>query len=311
MKGKRSNRFILSILRGNVDGISGRLTYSNDAGDGTERKMSGKKTILCCFVVFMSLNAFNNPRVFAGGSAENSITIVYNNVPGDISAGLQTGGGFSAFIVFDQRKILFDTGGDTAILVNNIRALGLNLEHLDALVISHNHWDHVYGLPGIHALTIAAPKVFVPSSSKDSVLQQNPQFEFAPVHEPVELWQHVWSTGELKTSYRNVTLSEQSLILDSDEGLYVITGCAHPGIVEIVERAKEVLPERPIALVTGGFHLVNATEEEVIGISAKLKELGVKNIAPSHCTGSMAMDVFREEWGDRYLELYLGHAHEF
>jgi 7,8-dihydropterin-6-yl-methyl-4-(beta-D-ribofuranosyl)aminobenzene 5'-phosphate synthase len=273
--------------------------------------VAGRKKWMVCFGFFMLLNVFHNPTLFAGGSAENSITIVYNNVPGDMSAGVKVGGGFSAFIVFNQKEILFDTGGDTAILINNIRALGLNLEHLDAAVISHNHWDHVYGLPGIHALTKAAPKIFVPSSSKDSVLQQNPQFEFSPVHEPVELWPHVWSTGELKASYRNVTLSEQSLTLDGDEGLYVITGCAHPGIVEIVERVKEVLPERPIALVAGGFHLANATEEEVRGISVKLKELDVKNIAPSHCTGSMAMNVFREEWGDRYLELYLGHVHAF
>jgi 7,8-dihydropterin-6-yl-methyl-4-(beta-D-ribofuranosyl)aminobenzene 5'-phosphate synthase len=237
--------------------------------------VAGRKKWMVCFGFFMLLNVFHNPTLFAGGSAENSITIVYNNVPGDMSAGVKVGWGFSAFIVFN------------------------------------NHWDHVYGLPGIHALTKAAPKIFVPSSSKDSVLQQNPQFEFSPVHEPVELWPHVWSTGELKASYRNVTLSEQSLTLDGDEGLYVITGCAHPGIVEIVERVKEVLPERPIALVAGGFHLANATEEEVRGISVKLKELGVKNIAPSHCTGSMAMNVFREEWGDRYLELYLGHVHAF
>ncbi|MDH4212222.1 MAG: MBL fold metallo-hydrolase [candidate division WOR-3 bacterium] len=273
--------------------------------------MPGEKAILCCFVVFMLLSVLHNPTLFAGGSAENSIAIVYNNVPGDMSSGVKVGGGFSAFIVFNQKEILFDTGGDTAILINNIRALGLNLEHLDAAVISHNHWDHVYGLPGIHALTGVTPKVYVPGSSKDSVLQQNPHLDVVPIQEPMEIMPSVWSTGEVKTSYRDIALLEQSLILDGGEGLYVITGCAHPGVVEIIERVKEILPERPIALVTGGFHLVNATEEEVRGISAKLKELGVKNIAPSHCTGSMAMDIFREEWGDRHVELYLGHVHKF
>ena len=261
--------------------------------------------------VIMSMNASYSQEPLAVGSSENSITIVYNNVPGDMSAGLQVAGGFSAFIVFDRQKILFDTGGDAAILIGNISALGLDLKKLDAVIISHNHWDHAYGLPGIYSLTEKVPKVYVPASARDSVLQQNPRLDIVPVNEPVEIMPSVWLTGELKTSYRDITLCEQSLILDGDEGLYVITGCAHPGVVEIIERVKEVLPERPIVLVTGGFHLVNASEENVRDISSRLKELGVMTIAPSHCTGERAMDIFKEEWGDHYLRLYLGHVYRF
>ncbi len=273
--------------------------------------MPGEKAILCCFFVSMLLSVLHNPTLLAGGSAENSIKIVYNNVPGDMSSGVKVGWGFSAFIVFYQQKILFDTGGDASILVNNIKALGLNLEHFDALVISHNHWDHAYGLPGINALTKMAPKVFVPGSSKDSILQQNPRLDVVPVCEPVEILPRVWSMGELRTSYRDIVLCEQSLVLNGENGLYVITGCAHPGIIDIIKRVKEILPDRPIALVAGGFHLVNASEEDIRGISARMRELGVTNIAPSHCTGDLALDIFRDEWGDRYLELYLGHVHKF
>ena len=273
--------------------------------------MSGRRTILLFFGVFMLMNVLHDRTLYAGESAGNSITIVYNNVPGDTTAAVQVGGGFSAFITFNQKKILFDTGGDTTILINNIGALGITLEKLDAVVISHNHWDHVYGLPAIHVLTEAVPKVFVTSSSKDSVLQQNPHFEYVPVEKPVEILPHAWSTGEIMTSYKNTTLSEQALILDGGEGLYIITGCAHPGIVAIIEHVRKVFPDSPIALVTGGFHLVGATEQEIREISSKLKMLGVKNIAPSHCTGGLAVDIFRKEWGENYLELYLGHTYKF
>ena len=273
--------------------------------------MSRKGSWIFCIGVIMSLNGSYGQEMLGGGSSGNSIAIVYNNVPGDMSAGLQVGAGFSAFIVFDQRKILFDTGGDATILVGNVRALGLDLKKLDAVIISHNHWDHAYGLPGIYSITEMTPKVHVPASARDSVLQQNPGLDIVPVSEPVEILPRVWLTGELKTSYRDITLYEQSLILNGDEGLYVITGCAHPGIVEIIKRVKEILPERPIVLVAGGFHLVNASEENIRDISARLKELGVMNIAPSHCTGEMAMDIFKKDWGGQYICLYLGHVHRF
>ena len=273
--------------------------------------MPGKYNWVIWTGVIMALSASFGQEPFAEGPSENSITIVYNNVPGDMSDSIQVAGGFSAFIVFDKQKILFDAGGDTSILIKNIRALDLELEKLDAVVISHNHWDHVYGLPGVFCLVEVVPKVYVPASSRDSVLQQNPGLDVVPVDEPMEILSRVWSTGEMETSYRSIILHELSLILDGNDGLYVITGCAHPGIVEIIERVRGVIPDRPIALVTGGFHLVNATAEAVREISSSLKELGVEAIAPSHCTGDVAMDIFREEWADKYIELYLGHVYKF
>ncbi|UCD19386.1 MAG: MBL fold metallo-hydrolase [candidate division WOR-3 bacterium] len=273
--------------------------------------MSEKRRWILWIGVAMALNVLDGQTLSEGGPPLNSITIIYNNIPGDTTVGLQVGGGFSAFIVFDQHNILFDAGGDATILLGNVRALELDSRNLNAMVISHNHWDHVYGSPGAFYLVETAPKVYVPASAGDAVLQQNPHFDLVPVDEPSEILPRVWLTGEMKTSYRDIAFYEQAMILDGDDGLYVITGCAHPGIVEIIERAREILPGRPIALVTGGFHLVNASEKDVREISMRLKELGVMAIAPSHCTGNQAMEIFREEWGERYLYLYLGHVHKF
>jgi 7,8-dihydropterin-6-yl-methyl-4-(beta-D-ribofuranosyl)aminobenzene 5'-phosphate synthase len=93
--------------------------------------------------------------------------------------------------------------------------------------------------------------------------------------------------------------------LENEEVLYVVTGCAHPDIVNITERVKHMFPEQPIALVTGGFHPVYNTDEEIMKISAKLRKLGVKKIAHSHCTGRSAMEIFKQGWGEQHLRLCL------
>jgi 7,8-dihydropterin-6-yl-methyl-4-(beta-D-ribofuranosyl)aminobenzene 5'-phosphate synthase len=271
--------------------------------------MWSRKTIVFIFGILMLLNVLHNSPLFAGELAENSITIVYNNVPGNTAADVRVGGGFSAFIVFGQERILFDVGGDASILMNNVRALDLDFSNLNAVLISHNHWDHVYGLPGIYAFVESNPGVYVPSSSKDAILQQYPRADVLPVEEPVEIFPDVWSTGIINLDYRGISLSEQALVLDNDDSLYIVTGCAHPGIVSFVERVKQLFPEKSIALLAGGFHLGNAKEEEIKEISTALKILGVNKIAPSHCTGRAAMQIFEQEWGEQYLRLYLGDTH--
>lgn len=260
---------------------------------------------------FVLLAVLSGSVVSAGESSGSLITIVYNNVLGDTNAGVQVSGGFSAFIRFKGKSVLFDVGGDASVLVNNIETLGLDLTRLDAVVISHNHWDHVYGLPGIYSLLESNPKVYVTGSSKEAVKQQYPGADVVPIDEPGEILPGVWSTGAIATDFYGMALSEQSLIIDNDDGLYVITGCAHPGIVKIVERVRAIFSEKPIALVTGGFHLVNATKAEVMEMSARLKELGVQKLAPSHCTGRLATEVFKEDWKENYIRLYLGHTYRF
>jgi 7,8-dihydropterin-6-yl-methyl-4-(beta-D-ribofuranosyl)aminobenzene 5'-phosphate synthase len=247
----------------------------------------------------------------AGEPAVNYITIAYNNVAGGTSLDVQTGLGFGAYIVCKGKTLLFDVGGDFSTLLSNIKALELDISKLDAVVISHNHWDHVYGLPGVLAFTQYRSSVYVPSSSREAILRQNPRASVMTVNEPEQISDDIWSTGSLDAHYRDISFFEHSLILNKEDGLYVVTGCAHPGIVKIVERVKQLFPEKSITLLAGGFHLVDTTEEEIKQISATLKKLGVTNIAPSHCTGEMAIEIFEKEWREHYLRLYLGDTHRF
>lgn len=244
-------------------------------------------------------------------SPECTIKIVYNNIQGDQDPNWGVAGGFSAWIECDNKAILFDAGGESSILVKNIRQLNLDIDKLEAICISHNHNDHVYGLPLLLAIAKFHPTVYVPRSAQKALSDQIPRAKIVPIDKPERIFPNVWSTGAIKTDYLTTSISEQALVIDKSEGIFMITGCAHPGIIRFVEEAKKIFPETSILLLAGGFHLRDHKEDEIQEISSKFKELGVKNIGPSHCTGSTAIEIFKNEWKDHFIRLFLGDEYQF
>jgi 7,8-dihydropterin-6-yl-methyl-4-(beta-D-ribofuranosyl)aminobenzene 5'-phosphate synthase len=103
--------------------------------------------------------------------------------------------------------------------------------------------------------------------------------------------------GPLGTS-----LQEQALVVETGKGLVVITGCAHPGIVSIVKKARAMRPNAGVALVMGGFHLLSASPRQIDEIVRELRELGVERVAPSHCTGDLARSRFKAAYTTNYVE---------
>lgn len=96
--------------------------------------------------------------------------------------------------------------------------------------------------------------------------------------------------------------SEQALVVATCEGLVVMTGCVHPGILSIVHRVISLFPDQAIALVMGGgFHLMSASEEEIGRIVQTFRRHGVKRVAPSHCSGDVARARFHAAYGDDYI----------
>jgi 7,8-dihydropterin-6-yl-methyl-4-(beta-D-ribofuranosyl)aminobenzene 5'-phosphate synthase len=268
-------------------------------------KIFRRSAIIIIFVtIFSSLLLPDEP-------AKNKIFIVYNNIPGDYSSEMETGSGFAVWIEFNNTKILFDVGGVLTTIGKNIQISNLDIVKVDGIIISHAHWDHVYGLPAITWMTRNSAVVYLPRDAKAGLKVQNPRTSFTEVAEPTELFPHIWTTGSMECEYLKTTFFEQSLILEQDNRIIIIAGCSHPGIIEIVKKAREVIPGKPIHLVAGGFHLRDHTDEQVKDISQKLKKLEVKNIAPSHCTGERAINIFKEEWKDYFIQLYLGDEYTF
>jgi len=120
------------------------------------------------------------------------------------------------------------------------------------------------------------------------------------VIKPAPICPGVYTSGVIDGPVR-----EQSLVLDTGEGLVVFTGCAHPGIIHILEEIKATFPKN-IYLVMGGFHLAGMSETEIKKIVASFRRLGVKKVGPTHCSGETARRLFSEEYGLDYIRAGVG-----
>ncbi len=93
--------------------------------------------------------------------------------------------------------------------------------------------------------------------------------------------------------------------MDTRQGLIVITGCAHPNVADMAERAQTYLGKK-IYLLMGGFHLGGASSNEVKQIIQEFKRIGVVHVAPCHCTGDQAINQFKEAFGDDFISVGVG-----
>jgi 7,8-dihydropterin-6-yl-methyl-4-(beta-D-ribofuranosyl)aminobenzene 5'-phosphate synthase len=225
-----------------------------------------------------------------------TLTIVYDNLPFD--ARLKTAWGFACLIETGQTTVLFDTGSDGPTLMSNLSVLDIDPRRIDAVVLSHVHNDHTGGLDALLAVNDVAT-VFVPRSFPDEfktrVSKRAPVIQ---VREPMTIAEMIRTTGEIDGA-----IIEQALIVQTNKGLVVITGCAHPGIVEMVRRARAY---GEVYLAMGGFHLGDASAREIEAIIADLKRLGVRQVAPCHCTGDEAIQQFRAAFSADFIQAGVG-----
>ena len=210
--------------------------------------------------------------------------------------------GFSCLIRHGGKVILFDTGSDGMVLSKNMARLGLDPAAIDLLMISHQHWDHTGGIYSIldinRNLRVLVPRSFSPHFKADmkrygvSVMEIDKTQEISP---------GFYTTGELDGPVR-----EQAALVQTPAGVVVITGCAHPGIVRIAQTAKAIFSEEDLALVMGGFHLLDDGEEDILEIIGQFRSLGVRYAAASHCSGERARRLFAREYGDHFIRLGAG-----
>ncbi len=220
---------------------------------------------------------------------------VYDNYL--VNPEMETGWGFACVIGTPSEKILFDTGGDPEILLSNMQKMHIDPTSIDKVIISHIHADHAGGLEGFleknHDVTVFIPASF-PNSIKNMITGQGAKY--TEISGARKISDFIYSTGELNGWF----LEEQSLIIDSRKGLIVITGCAHPGIVKIVEKAEKLMNKDSIYLVTGGFH------QPPVTVIKKFRKHGVIKVAPSHCTGDRVRKAFAEEYKEDFIAFGAG-----
>lgn len=202
------------------------------------------------------------------------ITIISDNTV--YKKGLLSEWGFSCLVeVENLPNILFDTGASGSVLMYNMKKLDINPESIDSVIISHNHWDHRGGLDEFLKVN-SNVKLYLPFTFANAPEAK----EVLRVRDPIEIYKNVYSTGELS----NI---EQSLLVKLDKGLVVIDGCSHPGVRNILNRAKDF--GNPIALIGGlhGFNEFNLLED-------------LELICATHCT--QHKERIKELYPEKFME---------
>jgi 7,8-dihydropterin-6-yl-methyl-4-(beta-D-ribofuranosyl)aminobenzene 5'-phosphate synthase len=245
--------------------------------------------------------------------------------------------GFAALVEVDGRRILFDTGANEDLVLKNLQSLGIDLRDVPELILSHNHWDHVGGLlmlrrsvvreaPAALARTHVGEGIFLSRGPSDRGGDENEMIRIRPeyertggefvVHEaPAQIHPGVWLTGPTPRKHpeRNWSGSgkvftpageleddipeDMALVFDTAQGLVVLTGCGHAGVINIIEHAHSVVRRDRVHALIGGFHLFNTSEETLTWTAEKLREFGVENFVGAHCTGLEPVYRFRGELG--------------
>ena len=265
------------------------------------------------------------------------ITILCENLVGELVGSGEHG--FSAYIETDQGNYLFDTGRGHSI-VGNALALNKDLRTIQKIFLSHGHYDHTGGLPEVLELrgkvdVHAHPHVFL---DRIAVLEENGKeikrfvgipykaayleslgANFVFNKDFVEVEKGIFLTGEVprNTSFekpdprllseidgrvnQDIFLDDQSLILDTDKGLVVILGCAHSGVINIIQHVINKTGKDKFHAILGGTHLDFLTPEQLEESIKSLKKMEVEKIGFSHCTGMRAAFRLHQEFGDRFF----------
>lgn len=223
-----------------------------------------------------------------------SITVVYDNNP--YREGLETSWGFSCVVTGTEKTVLFDTGGNGQLLLENMSKTGIDANSIETVVLSHIHGDHTGGLEEFikknPKVSVYLPKSF-PKRFKEKVV--SPGAKIVEVDKQTEICKNVYSTGQMGR-----LIKEQGLILRTEKGLVIITGCAHPGIFKMVKTAKDLFNEQ-VLLVMGGFHLEWASKGKIENIIKAFEDMNIKYAGPCHCTGEKARTLFAKHFGDNYI----------
>ncbi len=238
-----------------------------------------------------------------------TMTIVFDNYP--FHNDLKTLWGFSCYIELPQMTILFDTGSNGRVLLDNMKKLNKDISKIDKLFISHHHWDHIGGLDSVIELNPDID-IIVPSSiSKLMVKDLKSMVNNVIVVDDkviddnsLSICDSVYTTGIMGDED---DVQEHSLIIDTNEGLIIITGCAHSGILEIVKQSQNLL-NKNIKLVLGGFHLMHEDDAQIYHVIDELKKMNIDYLCPTHCTGDRAKELFQTEFESSYIETGLGYV---
>ncbi len=233
--------------------------------------------------------------------------------------------GLSYFIEFDGKKILFDTG-QSDLFLKNAELMNVYISSADFIVLSHGHFDHGNGLQYLNSGTlICHPGCFVKRfhktdrryiGLKNTKEELAGKFNLVCTETPFKISNRIIFLGSIPrkaefeskfTSFvfedgsPDFVMDDSALVLLLDTGLFIVSGCGHSGIINIIRYAVEVTGEQSILGIIGGFHLKDIDPQTKATISY-MKEKNIKYVYPSHCTSSHVISVFHENFQGKEIK---------
>ncbi len=243
--------------------------------------------------------------------------------------------GFSALIEADGRRVLVDTGLHPETVLQNARDLKVDLSDVQEVILTHNHGDHVGGLltlrrelmkqnPSAMSVVHVGKGIFysrpLPDREGNRMIAIRKDYEatggkIVEHADWAEIFPGAWLTGPVPRKFPEHNWSDsikvqtptglvednipedQSLVLNTPQGLVVVTGCGHAGIINILTDASSEFHDRPVYAVVGGLHLLAQTDEQLDWTGDKLKDFKVANLMGAHCTGIEAVYHLRQRAG--------------
>jgi len=252
--------------------------------------------------------------------------------------GLLAEHGLSFWIEYADKRLLFDTG-QSDILIQNAKVLGINLADADAIILSHGHYDHTGGLAAI--LDIAAkakiylhPAAIEPKFSfkapqarsigmSDSARKAIRNRQVICTQSPTHIFPGVTVTGQIPriNNFEDVggaffldencqkpdeLLDDQTLFIESQKGLVIVFGCAHAGVVNILNYIADLTQATQFFAVLGGMHLLRASNERIEKTQTAFEQYNLQKIGPAHCTGTKPIENFKNAFPEQYFTCSVG-----
>lgn len=275
-----------------------------------------------------------------------SVTVLVENTAS--GRGVRGEHGLAFWIEAGSQSVLFDTGQTPDVLLHNAEQLGIDLVGVDAVVLSHGHYDHTGGL-GEVLQRAEGPRLFLHSAALARRFSRKRNGAIQEIGVPAAidegfLGEHTasvtWTdqaaviTGQLQVTGQvpRVTdfedtggdfyldqactrvdpiVDDQAVFFDTQDGTVVLLGCGHAGVVNTLRYVQELTGGRPIHAVIGGMHLVNASPDRLARTMEALRELDVAVLSPAHCTGARAQARLFTEFQDRWEPCPVGTRFEF
>jgi len=255
------------------------------------------------------------------------VTVLSTMLAGNRDAGIGEWG-FAALLEVDGRRLLIDTGERPETVLRNAAELGIDLSDITDLVLTHNHGDHTGGLltlrrelarknPRALSRVHVARGIFLPrpregGGEDNGLLPTRAAYEatggaFVEHDGPTQILPGVWFTGPVPRAYpernwsprgqvrtpaglvEDTVPEDASVVVDTADGLILVSGCGHAGIVNTIEYSRKVVRAAPLQAAIGGFHLFAATDATLEWTAGKLREFGLRHLVGAHCTGIEAV----------------------